>query len=354
MTRNQEYGYNAGFQQDRQTEARDNDDSRFIRFFKVGKKFVGGYFPYLLAFIVAWTSFSIVARNENLVITRFGKHVRTLGPGLKFKMPWPIERGEKVGVTDVRRIEIGFRTVDGKRMLNVNGEDVAEIDFENNDQFKGVPREDEMLTGDTNIVILDHVVQYSISDAAKWLFRVRDPEVAINYLAQGSMRMVVGGHTFDDIATTGRSAIQTEDELLLQQLCDKLDFGVKIAKVQLQDVHPPKAVMAAFQDVTNAREDKAKAVNRAQSYRNEKVPQARGSAEQIKKEADGYNKQRINFATGDASRFLEVYEKYKQAPQLTIDRMRFETIEQVLPGKDQLIDRGNGGVVKLFDTLKKK
>lgn len=307
----------------------------------------------ILAFWCVWTMFFFVSRNENSVIQRFGKHVRTVGPGLQFKLPWPIESATEVAVTDVRRMEIGFRTVDGKRILNIDGKDVPEADVENNDQFRGVPREDEMLTGDMNIVILDFVVQYSVSDAAKWLFRVRDPEQAVNFLAQGAMRLVAGGHSFDDVATTGRSAAQAEAERLLQELCDKLDFGAKIVAVQLQDAHPPKDVMPAFQDVTNAREDKAKRINEAQSYRNEKLPQARGTAAQYQREADGYKEQRVNFAKGDADRFNAVYERYRQAPQITLERLRLETIEQVLPGKDQLIDRSSGGVLKLFDTQKK-
>ncbi len=299
-----------------------------------------------------WTMFFFVARNENSVVTRFGKFVRTVGPGLQFKLPWPIESADEVAVTDVRRMEIGFRTVDGKRMLSVNGEDVAIADFESKDEYRGVPREDEMLTGDMNIVILDFVVQYSISDAAKWLFRVRDPEQAINFLAQGAMRMVVGGENFDDVATSGRGAVQAEAQKLLQELCNKLDFGANIVAVQLQDTHPPKQVMAAFQDVTNAKEDKAKKINEAQSYRNEKLPQARGHAEQILKESAGYREQRINFATGDASRFMQVYAQYRQSPQITLERLRLEAIERILPGKDQLIDRGSGGVFKFFDTQK--
>ncbi|QQS23272.1 FtsH protease activity modulator HflK [bacterium] len=276
--------------------------------------------------ILAWsllTCWIITAKDENAVVTRFGKHVRTSGPGLNFKAPWPIEVAEEVSVQKIMRIEIGFKTNDkGKE---------EEVAHENN-----------ALSKDLNIVKLDYVVQYRIADAAKWLFEVADPEEATKRNAQSAMRTVAGGSTFDELATTGRSQVQEEAERVLRELCDMMDFGVEIVGIQLQDVHPPNEVMAAFQDVNNALENKGQAINNAQGYMNEQLPKAKGEAQSILEEAAAYKQQRINYATGDVARFLEVLKEYQQNPELTTARLRYETMEKVMPGKEQYVVRDQG------------
>lgn len=284
-----------------------------------------------------WTCWFVVDRDENSVVKRFGEHVRTVEPGFAFKLPYPIEDATEVAVTKVARVEVGFDS----SVIDANGEELE------------IPHEHEMLTGDTNIVHLDFIVQYRAADAPKWLFRLREPDEAVKLLAQGAMRLVVGGHTFDDVATSGRTQIQEESEKLLQELCDKFDFGAKILAVQLQDAHPPNAVLAAFQDVNNAKEEGQKKISVAEGYQNERVPKARGEAKQIVEDSLGYRAARIQDAVGDADRFLSVYEKYRQAPELTRDRMRLEAIGDILAGKNQLIDNTGGNVLKFFDTTGK-
>lgn len=277
----------------------------------------------------------IVDRDENSVILQFGKHVRTVEPGLHFKLPWPIETATEVTVTKVLRQEIGFRTVDpGPPAV-----------------YEPVPEESDMLTGDLNLIELEFIIQYVSSDAPKWLFQVVDPDKTLGLLTQSSMRFIVGHSTFDQAATSGRAEIQVQTEADLKMLTDKVNFGARVVKVQLQDAHPPKGeVHEAFRDVTNAREDKQKAIRSAEAYANDVVPKARGQAAKLLRAAEAYRDQRVALATGEAARFLSVYEQYRLAPEITLQRMQFEAIGELLPGRDQLINLDSTGVLKWLDV----
>lgn len=295
----------------------------------------------ILAFILLWffwSSWFIVDKDENSVVQRFGKYVRTVEPGPRFKLPWPIEKATEVSVMSIYKIEVGFRT----KSVGPPAE------------YEDMPEESTMLTGDTNIVELDFIIQYKRSNAAKWLFKVKNPEEAINLLGQSSIRMVVGGKAFDEIATMGRFKTQEECERILQKLCDRFGIDVNITAIQLQDVHPPSEVMKAFKDVTNAKEDKERLIQEANGYRNEKIPLARGMAKELIEKSLGYQSQRINSAKGDVARFSAVLKKYLEAPTITLERLRLETAEQVVPKKDQIIDLSQGGLLKLFDIAKNK
>ena len=281
-----------------------------------------------------WTCWFIVGNAENSVIQRFGRHVRTEEPGLRFKLPWPIESATEVNVQEVRRIEIGFRTTKVGPPA----------------EYQDVPEEQEMLTGDTNIAELDFIVQYRKSDAAKWLFSVENPEEAISLVAQSAMRMVIGGSTFDDVATTGRAPIQEQTEKITQELANQLGLGATIIAVQLQDAHPPEKVMAAFKDVSSAKEDKDRLTREAEGYRDKQIPEARGTAKKVIEESLAYKEQRIRAARGDADRFLQVLAKYQQSPTITLERLRLEAIEQTLTGKGQLVDLSGGEMLKYYNA----
>lgn len=297
------------------------------------KRFILFGMTVIVFILCLWTSWYITPSQDNTVIQRFGAYVRTEEPGPHGKFPWPIETATNVSVSKVHRIEIGFRT--------------------NNDgTFDHVKAEDEMLTGDENIAHIDLVVQYRPADARKWLFNTVDPENALRLLSQSATRLVVSGSTFDEIATTGRSERQQSIKQLIQELANRpeIELGTVVDTVQIQDVHPPEPVMAAFKDVTNAKENQQQYIREAEGYRNEQIPMARGQAKTITEGALGYKTERTNLAKGDVQRFLEVLAKYEQAPELVRQRMRFEAIEASLAGKSQLIDRSSGNLLKFFDT----
>ncbi len=293
------------------------------------------FFPWLLVFAVISCVFStwfIVDKEQNAVIKRFGAHVRTESPGIHGKLPWPIESAHKVTVTKVERMEIGFKTTDpGPPAV-----------------YQAIPEEGEMLTGDINIVDLELVAQYRVSDPAAWLFTVREPIKYLRYLAQSGGRIVVGRSTFDHVATTGRRETQAEGESELRDLSDDIPFGPSIVAFQLQDVEPPDTVRAAYKDVKSAEEDKDRLIREAEGYQNGQIPEARGQAQQLIQASEGYRGERIAYARGDSAQFMAVLTEYRKAPEINEARMRMETAEKIFPGREQVVVRDEG-VLKLLN-----
>lgn len=308
-----------------------------------GKKFPTPFAVFLafVVLVVLWSTWLVPNNNESVVIQRFGKHVRTVGPGgLHFKAPWPTETATTIRTTDLNQMEVGFRTVG----------DPADKKYEE------IPDEAEMFTSDLNLAQIDFTAQYQKADAAAWLFHVYEPENMLRAFAESSIRNVSGGKEFDDVVTSGRGLVATDTAKLMQDLVDKVDMGVHIGQVNLQDAHPPKEVMQAYQDVSNARNDKDKDIQRGLGYYNQSIPKARADAKIKVEAAIGYKNQRIAEAKGEADRFLSILAKYRQAPEITAQRMRFETLNAILPGKDQTIDLGgkDSSLFKFFDVTRQQ
>ena len=292
--------------------------------FKVpfGGKF--GLIPVIVvALLIFWLASGIyfVAPDEVGVVKRFGKAVRTTTPGPHYHAPMPMETVLKPTVTQVRRIEIGFRTI-GDRQLG---------------KLRAVTDESLMLTKAENIVNLSFIVQYKIKDAAAFLFNLKDQDKTVKDAAEAAMRETAGESEIDDILTTGKFKVQQDTKTILQQILDEYKAGIHIVAVQLQDVHPPDEVMAAFKDVASAKEDKAKMVNDAYGYSNEILPKAKGKSSQIVNDAIAYKESKIISAEGDASRFLQVLAQYKTAKEVTKKRLYIEMMEEILPGIDKVI-----------------
>lgn len=291
----------------------------------------------LIILTVLWSTWLVPDNNQSVVIQQFGKNVRTVGPGgLHFKAPWPIETATIVGTTALHQMEVGFRT-EG---------DPAEKKYVENQQ------EAEMFTSDMNLVQIDFTTQYQLADASAWLFNVNEPETVLRALAESSIRNVVGGQKFDDVVTTGRGIVASDAAGSIQDLASKIGMGIRMGQVNLQDAHPPLEVMAAFRDVNNAREEREQLVQQGQGYYNANIPVARATANQKIEKAIGYKNRRIAEATGEANRFLSVLEKYHLAPEITAQRMRFEALNAVLPGSDQVVDLGgkDSSLFKFFDV----
>jgi membrane protease subunit HflK len=202
-----------------------------------------------------------------------------------------------------------------------------------------------MLTGDQNIIDINLVVQYRILDSVKYLFNVRRPHKLIRDSAETVIRGIIGSKKIDEALTTGKAEIQVLAKDQIQALLDKYDSGLQVVTIQLQDVHPPEQVEAAFKDVVSAREDKERMINEAQGYRNAVIPEARGQAAKIIREAEGYRERVIKTAEGDAKRFLQQYMEYKKAPDITRKRLYLGTMEEILPTVKKFImenKKGNG------------
>ena len=293
-----------------------------------------GALPILGIALVLWllTGIYVVGPDEVGVVQTFGKYSRASQSGLNYHFPYPIETVKTPKVTEVKRIEIGFRSV-GKN------------------QYQTVERESLMLTGDENIVDAEMIVQYKIKDPEAYLFNFIKPELTVREASEASLRTVVGRHNIDEALTSGKFMIQEETKELVQSILDKYKTGIIVVAVQLQDVSPPQQVIAAFKDVASAKEDKNKMVNQAEGYRNDLIPKARGEAQSMIREAEGYKKARIARAEGDVAKFSAVLKEYRKAKGVTETRMYLETMEEILPKIEKIIipDAKSGNLINLLN-----
>jgi membrane protease subunit HflK len=260
----------------------------------------------------------MVQPNEEAVVTTFGRYSRSELPGLRYHLPVPIERVEKVAVTSLQRTDVGGAT----------GADV--------------PEESLMLTGDENIVDLDFSVTWRIADPARYLFSLSDPETAVKAVAESAMREVVGKTQLTEIITTGRGEVQNETAELMQKILDAWGAGVSVVEVQIRTVNPPQEVAAAFRDVQSAQQDKDSAVNEANTYRNRVINEAKGDAARITQSALAYREQAVREALGDAARFNQIQAEYRRAPGVTRERLYLETMERVLAHSNKVVIDSKG------------
>lgn len=303
-----------------------------------GASFPGLLVPVLGVLLVIWlaSGFYIVGPDERGVVRRFGAYTGMTEPGPRWHIPFPVEQVDKVNVTQVRRMELGFRS--GRA---------------------GIIRETEeslMITGDENIVDVQMIIQYRVTEPDKFLFRVWDPEGppdqrTLRDAAEAALRLVVGQRGIDDVLTVEKAAVQEDTKTFLQELLTLYQTGIRIDQVQLQDVQPPEQVQAAFKDVVSAKEDKEQMVNRAKGYEQDIIPKARGEAERILREAEAYREQRIRQAEGDAARFREVLAAYAASKDVTRQRLYLETMDQILPGIKKVIVPQQGGNLLQFLPL---
>ncbi len=278
----------------------------------------------LLIWIVPSVAY-FVEQDEEGVVTRFGKYVRTEQPGLHFKLPSPIEHAYTPKVKKIRRATVGFRD-------------------RGQGQEQDVPNESMMLTGDENIVDIDLVVQYHIIDAKNYLFNVKNQAQAVHDVAETAIRGIIGNKKIDEALTTGKAEIQIMLKDQMQAILDKYESGIGVVTTQLKEVNPPSPVAGSFKDVVNAKEDKEKMINDAQGYRNAVIPEARGKSAQIIANAQAYREEVIKRSQGDVSRFMAQYKEYVKAPEVTRKRIYLETMEEVFPNVNKFImgKKGSG------------
>ena len=290
--------------------------------------------PLLVAALALWlfTGVYMVGPDEVGVVRTFGEYTRVAQSGLNYHFPYPIEQVNTPAVTEVKRIEIGFRTL-------------------RNGQYRTVEKESLMLTGDENIVDAEMIVQYKIKDPVAYLFKIVEPELTVREAAEASLRTVVGRNKIDETLTTGKFQIQEGTKTQLQLILDKYESGIHVVAVQLQDVSPPKEVIGAFKDVASAKEDKNRMVNQAEGYRNDVIPKARGEAEAMIRDAEGFRESRIKRSEGDAVKFTTIMKEYRKAKNITQKRLYLETMEKVLPNIEKIIipDKNSGNMLNLLN-----
>jgi len=285
---------------------------------RMGNIRIPGGWKWIVAIIVLfWLASGIytVDPGEVGVVQRFGAYDRTTGPGPHYHIPFPVESVQIPNVSEIRKIEVGYRTLGQKA--------------DGNYQYTVVPEEALVLTGDENIIDVQVITQYQIGDPVDWLFRVQNPNETVKAATEAALREVIGNKTIDSALTTGKLEIQNTTKELLQSILDRYKTGITVVAVQLQDVHPPQDVVDAFKDVASAQEDKNREINEAEAYRNDLLPKARGQAAAIVNDAQAYAEMVTRKAKGEGDRFLAVLGEYDKAKDITRERMYIEAMESV-------------------------
>jgi len=287
-----------------------------------------GHWIGLLAFVLLGTYFAtgfyVVNADEHAVVRRFGAIEARVGPGMHYRLPWPVDRVDVLKTTSVMKTGVGF--------------DLPENDSQT---VAGV----EVLTGDTNILSVALVVQYVIRDPAEFLFEIDQPQTLVATLAQSVLTEAVVGMPVDEVLTTGRLAIQGRVKLKTQGMLDRYRSGIQISSVSIMSITLDRAVAQAFQDVADAMADREKAQNEARAYANDQIPRARGEADRTVTAAQNYKQQRIAEAVGDTTRFLAVLKEYQKAPDVTRSRIYLDAMEKIMPRVKLYVIDSQGGRV---------
>ena len=279
----------------------------------------------LVLLILGFNSYYTIGEQEQAVVTTFGKPEKEDSPGLHFKIPF-IQKVTKVDTT-IKGLAIGY------------------------DMDSNMSKEEEslMITSDYNFVNVDFFLEYKVSDPIKALYASENPVLILKNMAQGCIRSVIGSYDVDSVITTGKGEIQSKIKEELMAQLDKQDIGIQLVNLSIQDAEPPTTeVVEAFKAVETAKQGKETAINNANKYRSEQMQQAEAQVDQIKKEAEAEKEARINEAEGQAARFNALYEEYIKYPLITKQRMFYETMQEILPDLEVIIDNGDGSVQKIL------
>ena len=260
-----------------------------------------------------------IQEQEQAVLTTFGVPKAVTETGLHFKMPL-VQKIQKVNTT-IQGFPIGY---------SVTNNEVVE-------------NEGIMITSDYNFIDVDFFVEYRIAEPVRYLYTSKQPEEILKNIAQSCIRTVIASYNVDEVLTTGKGEIQSKiKEMILKQM-DEQDIGIQLVNITIQDSEPPtQEVMKAFKAVETAKQGKETALNNANKYRNEKLPEAQAQADQIIQDAQAQKQVRINEAEAEVARFNAMYEEYVKNPEATKIRMFYETMEDVLPDMKLIIDNGDG------------
>ena len=285
----------------------------------------------VVALIWLGSGFFIVQEGQQAVITSFGRYTRTADAGFGWRLPYPFQAHETVPVTQLRSVEVGRNAVV---------------------QATGL-RDSSMLTQDENIVDIRFTVQYRLKDARAYLFENRNPDEAVVMAAESAVREIVGKSLMNSVLYEQRDAIATELVKSVQAQLDRLNAGILVVNVNVQNVTAPEQVQAAFDDAFKAGADRERLKNEGQAYANDVIPKAQGSAARLREEAEGYKSRVIAQADGDAQRFRQVLTEYQKAPAVTRDRLYIDTMQQVFSNVSKVLVDSRSGSNLLYLPLDK-
>jgi membrane protease subunit HflK len=283
--------------------------------------------PIVALVVIVWfaTGFYIVDQGSRGVVLRFGKHVETTAEGPHWHLPYPIETVTVVNMEQVRTVEVGYRTADGRSSRS------KEL------------RESLMLTDDENIIDIQFAVQYNLKSVEDNLFNNRSAEDSVRGVAETAIREIVGKSKMDFALYEGREEVAVRAKAIMQEILDRYKTGINVVNVTMQNAQPPEQVQAAFDDAVKAGQDLERQKNEGQAYANDVIPKARGTAARLLEEAQGYKLRVENEAKGNASRFEQVLTQYQRAPEVTRQRLYIDAQEQILSSVSKVIvDQKNG------------
>ena len=266
-----------------------------------------GVVAVVIGFLWLVSGFFIVQEGQTGVVMTFGKFSHSTQPGFNWRWPYPIQAHEVVNLSQVRTVEIGYRS-------NVRNK---------------LARESLMLTDDENIIDIQFAVQYRLKDASQWVFNLRDQEETVKEVAETAIREIVGKSKMDFVLYEGREKVAFDTSALMQHILDRYKIGVLVTNVTMQAVQPPEQVQASFDDAVKAGQDRERQKNEGQAYANDVVPKARGAASRLMQESEGYKSRVVANAEGEASRFSKILTDYQKAPGVTRDRMYIEAMQQI-------------------------
>jgi membrane protease subunit HflK len=297
------------------------------------RQFGGGIGLLVMLVIVIWlaSGFYIVDASQRGVVLQFGRFKETTDPGLRWRLPYPIQSHELVNLTGVRTVEIGYRGSERNKVL----------------------KEALMLTDDENIINIQFAVQYVLKDPQQFLFNNRLPDEAVVQVAETAVREIVGKSRMDFVLYEGREEIAVDASKLMQEILDRYQTGIQISKVTMQNAQPPEQVQGAFDDAVKAGQDRERQKNEGQAYANDVIPKARGTASRLFEEANGYNQRVVANAEGDASRFKQILVEYSKAPEVTRQRMYLDTVQQVMSNTSKIMIDARANNNLLFLPLDK-
>ena len=292
-----------------------NGMEQWKKFRKLIKRFGIAVVLVVVVPVIAFGAVYNVQEQEQAVLTTFGIPRTVAEPGLHFKIPF-VQSVHKVNTT-IQGFAVGY--------------DPSDNESKEEDSL--------MITRDYNFVNVDFFVEYKVSDPVKAIYASTDPLMILQNITRSSIRTVIGSYDVDSVLTNGKNEIQSKVKEMIAAKLAQHNVGLTVINVTIQDSEPPTTeVMEAFKAVETAKQGKETAINNANKYRNEKLPEATAQTDKILQEAESTKAQRINEANAEVAKFNAMYQEYIKNPEVTKNRMFYETMEDVLPNMKVIID----------------
>lgn len=289
---------------------------------------VGGIIGVVVVLLVIWLGYSsiyILNERQNGVVLRFGQYVTTIQPGFNVRFPYPVETVDIVDVQTIQTFNVGQGT-----------------------------NEALMLTKDKNIVDIEYVVQFQVSDAKKFVLNTKDPIISLEHAAHTAVREMVGQNEMEYVQTQGRSEFAIKSKERIQEILDRYQTGLVITNFNMQKAQAPRQVIPAYEEVNAAQQEKEAEINKAEAFANTIIPKAEGDANRIKEQSEQYKETLIARANGDAERFKQLLAQYEKAPEVTRERLYLETMQDIIARSKKVIvdvQKGNSLLYLPLDQI---